>query len=494
MGHGVPDYGAGAGEHDHSHAEQFPRAETVELVARALHDDEASRRKRGRLQDALLGIAVTLIALGLPTGMVIGRMMIVVPSLDDHHFGTDWLRYLPTLWIHESTGLSAERTCFLVSALAFGAATMLLASWARRRGWSVQASWPALVAILLAPLIWLGGTTPGSAGVGFLAFVLVFVALDADESDAWKFALRASGVWIIAAFLHVWALLLWPAMAWRLMPLVWRRSGLALVPLLLAPVMWFALYRIGWNFDHPRPTFIPESAADSLLNALVPFSAIARYPGLEMEFRMPEATYLFGLGGMGFGLAGLALAAVQRRAEHTRRVGWLILFALGPLVVLFVGRGLEAEIPYVWFAPPAFVGLLELSARKRLLPWFAIAASLAAFGWVHWVDTDASWRRQVEVTLEPGDVVFTDRWDRGYLLRERYDIRALSPNLPFSEKSAASWGPSWVRKTLDACEQAMDENARDGHRVVLDGTFGDSWLTLDEFDEIKAHAKMTLPR
>lgn len=472
-------------DEDHEHAEAFPRIRTAQLVAETLDRDEDSRRRRERWQSVLLGVAVALIALGVPSGILVGRTLSVVVPSSHRAFDGDVLPGYVARALSTATGWTAERSWFAVSAVALGASVAIWHAWALRRAWSHGAVALALLAVVLAPTTWLAGTTPGTASCSILGATLVLLALDGDDDRVMSLSLRASGAWLFASFLSLSNVLSWPAVVWRVGRAAWRRSPSALVPVVLAPLVGFG----AWSSVHALARVDGErthSALRCLTAELLPNLA----PSIPEQPLPNEALAWVGwalLGGVLVGIVALSFA-VLRIGDSRPRLGTWVVFALAPIVA---GPGLYRDIPFAWLVPLGFVGLLEASRRWPFVAWFALAASLGAQV-VSWrLDTERPWRSAIEERLDPGDVVFTESRDRAYLLEQRYGLRAVVIGIQPGEVRDTS--PAGEDRALRYFESLMDERARTGSRVVLDSPTPDGGWTPEQRAELSKHANVTLP-
>lgn len=473
-------------DEDHGHAEAFPRIQTARLVAETLDRDESSRRRRERWQSTLLGVAVTLIALGLPSGILVGRTVSVVVPYSHLAFDVDCLPWFAARALSAATGWTAERSWFAVAALALGASVAMLHRWALRRGWSHGAVALALLVVVLAPTTWLAGTTPGTASCSLLGATVILVSLDGDDGDrVMSLSLRTSGAWLLASFLSLSNVLLWPAVAWRVGRAALRRSPGAIVPVVLVPLVgfgaWSAIHTLA-RADGDRT----HSALRSLTAELLPNLA----PSIPMQPNPNETLASSGwalLGGTLVGVVALLSAGVHRGAPRPRLGTWVV-FALAPMGV---GLGMYRDLPYVWLVPLGFVGLLEASRRWPIVAGFAVAASLGG-QFLSWrLDTERPWRTMIEERLDPGDVVFTESRDHGYLLEHRHGLRAVMTGIQSGEVRDTS--PAGEDRALRYFESLMDEQARAGHRVVLDSPALDDGWKPDQRAELSKHAALTLP-
>ena len=102
-------------EHAPVSGAEFPRARLHELI------DEAgvARARRERVQGWLLGIGLAILVLGLPSERLWGDMALVRMTAGSGETSTGVLFPLAKL-LSEVDGVSAERACFLLAALAYG--------------------------------------------------------------------------------------------------------------------------------------------------------------------------------------------------------------------------------------------------------------------------------------------------------------------------------------------------------------------------------------
>ena len=78
--------------------------------------------------------------------------------------------------------------------------------------------------------------------------------------------------------------------------------------------------------------------------------------------------------------ATAGLLFVVRRAfgpPEARPPAWMLVFALAPLVALGLGGVITFGVPYLWLAPIAFVGTLEIAQRSPRFAAIALAVDVA---------------------------------------------------------------------------------------------------------------------
>jgi len=387
----------------HEHGEAFPREETSELVGDALR----TQQRRAWIQDALITVALALLALGLPLERLLGKL----PAPHTARLGDD------LDWVLTSADRFDERVGFLISAVCFALGWLVLARAARRNAWD---SGPALRASLVAacaPVVLFAATTPGPAAAGWLGACLVLATLASEEAPAF---LRAI-CWLTASALHPWNLWLWPA--WLVRE---RRRRWCLGAGLIAA---FALFE---RFPH-RPREL--------------LAGLDGGPGPCVAW---WTLWIAGLGGAALGLLAL------RRSPPL----WLVAFALVPLVPLSLGGTIAYDLPWIWLAPLGWLGVLELEKLGRRTGWLlvvSIACAAASLVWVRWTDPERAWREVAEERLEPRDVVLTLSRTHRYLLGTRHGLQVWM--LP------ARWLPGPI---TDGFEAMLLEARGSGRRVVLD--------------------------
>ena len=495
MAHADHDHGPAGAEHAHGgedpHAkhEEFPRVLTTKLIAEAVDRDEARVRTRQRIQAFLVGIAVTFLALGMPSSVLIGRTMHVVPM--DEYFYTghpgwahcDPVPYFAVRALRALTGASRERCWFLVSALALGACAWSWTSFGFRRGWSPALVLPTVAAVVATPLYWLAGTTPGTAAVSMFGATLLFLALDARADRPWRSAAWGAVAWVLATLMSVSNLLLWPAFLLHVAVRHGRRApAVLLVPFAALGVLFGAHDALGViRFGDPYflPALLHQSYGCSTTDATIPAGA---------------GTYALLAGGawIGVGTALIVLLTTRKRSV------WWLVFAVLPSLMQWFGGGWLREIPFVELAPIALVGLLELGSRWKPAPWVSLAVGLAAFGLVPRLDYDRAWREAVETGLEPTDVVLVDDPRHHYLLVERYGLRCLRWRAG-DEFWLADPQPSAFEIVNAAVQRELDA----GHRIVLDPGYGERELgnyvnglyrlTPEELADLRRRAAVVLP-
>lgn len=442
--------------HEHAHAEEFPRLETVDLVARGLKREERATRWRERAQSLCVGLAVALIASGLPTEILVGRTRSVVPDdATDLLFG-DLLPRALARGIAALTGLSNERAWFALSATALGITTALLHRFARRRGAPHTLAAAALLAIVLAPTTWVAGTTPGTAGTTLLGATLVFLALARDDEDAGSFGLAAVGAGMIASWLGTPNVLLWPAILARVACRIRRWPAWSVV-VLGCCLLVLCVRSVGWRGFDPA---LDAGAATAPANPWI------------------DGGILVGL------LAGLVLAR-RRRTFDARLATWAV-FAAAPLLATGSVDGGRDEWPDLAWVPLAFLGLFAAGARARWVVVVALVASVAAHSLLARVDVHRAWRERIEERLEPGDVVVVDDARHAYLLRERYGLRVLHLRRPPGVSAQLD------EALVDSMIARMSAARSAGARVVLDVALVPGWLSADLRTELARHADVDL--
>jgi hypothetical protein len=408
------------GEHDHEHAEEFPRAETVELVGRALDSD--ARRKKW--QAALVALAVVLFALALPTERLFGRTVELVEATAHGRWSGPHLASSALAATLHALGMRAEPAWFLVSALGAGAAAFVMVIGAARRAVSTRASLLALAAIVLAPAFALAATTPSSAGTGLFGACLVFATLLAQRERP-KPRLAAS-MWFAASLLHAWNVLLLPAV-------ILAGGRRAVVPAFAALAGWLALVIAAGAREHDTAMKTLEHLGRTLL------AGASGGPG---PFLAWLAAIALGLAAGTFGLGVLLFSLGPIEMERPPK--WVFAFTLVPLFVLGLGGVATWDVPGLWFVPVAYLGLAGIVESRLASPVaLLVIAGLIVLGIarVGFLDDAREFRSAIERSGKEGLVVLTHDPERVYLLEQRYDLEAIdvSPALALDEPSRAAF-------------------------------------------------------
>lgn len=368
MSHGEHEH---RGDHDrHAHeAEPFPRIETATLVA----EEIAREQRRQRVQLAFVALGVMSIALGLPAHFEIGHSEPLVEATARGEWSAlDLGSSVLARVLHAALPVTAAQAWFLLSALALGATAALCMSMGRKRGFSATATILATLVVVAAPCAWIAGTTPGAAACGLFGATWLFAVLDSSAAggqldsanDARTFARRASIAWFFATLLHPWNAWLWPAYAWSLAR---RRRSMAAIAV-AALLAWAALVLGATAFEHGTealPKFL-GSAWRALL------AGGSGGPGPVFVWSI---AWTYALAGAGLGLLLVAKRAIGPRA--TRPPVWMMLFALVPLLALGLGGVATFDDPYLWLAPIALVGTLEILQRRPALAVLALGLDVA---------------------------------------------------------------------------------------------------------------------
>ena len=371
------DETAHAGHSAHE-TEPFPRMETAELVAEEL----SGERRRQRAQTVLIALGIAAIALGLPWRFEYEHHK---PAIEATARG-EWSALelgssLLAQALRAVLRVTPMQAWFLLSALALAATSALWMFMGRRRGYSTATTILATLVLVGAPVVWRAGTTPGAAACGLFGATWLFAALDVSRANAGRAAIaalrgedasagartferRATIAWLCAALLHPWNVWLWPAYAWSLAR--HRRSSPWLAVFALAA--WAALVVGATALEHGTSR-VPEFLATAWRTLLAGGSS---GPGPVLVWALAWMLLLAG--------ATAGLLFVAKRAfgpPEARPPVWMLVFALAPLVALGLGGVITFGVPYLWLAPIAFVGTLEIAQRSPRFAAIALAVDVA---------------------------------------------------------------------------------------------------------------------
>jgi hypothetical protein len=408
--------------------------------------EEDDRTGRPTLAGWLLGAGLAALALAFPQERLIGQFDSVTGAF---HLA---LR----AGIEQITSLRAEQAGFVLSAICYGACLPVTLSIARRLEFPFAVSLLASLVVLLSPVAWVAGTSPGPAALGLLLGLLLLGFLWQRERPVLGLVLGSWCLAVSCAPVSIWLL---PALAWAVTP-----GGKG------DPRRW-------------RATAIVVGVGLAWLAALLLTESDSGTPGLLTKAIFGGSggwgqILAFGAGLLpGLGLAALAAASLfllRRHESEAPPPRWLLLWCVLPLVVATLGGSPTWQIPYLWILPPALIGALDLLARadeRRLVPVAlgTVAAQLAillgALLILSSTDPLAPWRENAREALEPGDLVFTTRGDHAYLLRERWglEVQRVDSNTDSEQR-------------LEFARKATSE----GRRVVFDTDVLDGrWSTFE---------------
>jgi len=379
--------------HHHEHADLHSAAE---LIPPQVPESSPARRL---VAGWVLGAGLAALALAFPQERLIGQQ--VSRELDAWGGIPD-----PSAWLLERGG---ESVAFVVAALAYGACLPVCLSIARRAEHSLAVSLAASFAVLLSPVAWLAGTTPGPAALGLLASLLLLRSIWMRERPS---ILAVTALWCAAGWCTPVAVWLLPAVAWAV--------GAAGEDRPRGRVAGLAVLGLGVLFAVPIVLTSPTFARAAIFGGSGGWGQIVAW-----SFGWLPA----------LGVAGVATAALfllKRHESEERPPRWILVWCLLPLAAVALGGSPTWELPYLWILPPALIAGLDVLARieGRLAALVApgaiavqVALLLGVVAFLARTDPLAEWREVATETLEPSDVVLTTRGDHDYLLWRRWGLR-----------------------------------------------------------------------
>lgn len=379
--------------HHHEHADLHSAAELIPPQG-----PESSPARR-LVAGWVLGAGLAALALAFPQERLIGQQL--------HRELGDWGGIPdPSAWILERGG---ESVAFVVAALAFGACLPVCLSIARRAEHSFGVSLAVSLAVLLSPVAWLAGTTPGAAALGLLAMLLLWRSIWMKERPP---ILVVTALWCLASWCTPVAVWLLPAVAWAV--------GAAGDDRRRGRIAGLAVLGLGVLFA------LPIALASSTFARATVFGGSGGWGQIVA----------WGFGWLpALGVAGVATAVLfllKRHESEERPPRWLLVWCLLPLAAVALGGSPTWEICYLWILPLALIAGLDVLARLegRLTALVApaaialqVALLLGVVAFLARTDPLAEWRRVATETLEPGDLVLTTRGDHEYLLWRRWGLK-----------------------------------------------------------------------
>jgi len=372
----------------------FPRFTLRDLVA----EGERAFRMRTLAQAAVLGLALALVALALPTERLVGRGSALVTALSGE---APWYEIAafgataPLAALLEPLVGSLERAAFLVGALTWALALPWLTNLAMRAGAEPLTALAIGTAGAISPIGWCAATLPGPEAAGLLGATLVVHAMFSN-----RLGKRFVATIVLALVLDPFNALLFPAIALRL---ACERSFLGLGRYAFFAAVAVAAASgallVAWTTDSELVAPSRWIGACVLALTLAPCAFLLRRPKAKEESRPPAWLALVPVGA----IVGVAIPAFGPAAAP----------ALVPLVVTALGY-LAGQIDE---SPRVRVGLAALA-----LSAVATAASEAALAQS---DPDRRWRARAQALLEPEDLYATSNARRRYVLAERYGLDVL---------------------------------------------------------------------
>ncbi len=397
----------------------FPRHLTTQLI----EEGEERRSHREVLGGLVLGLALAAFALAFPQLRLIGQQVEHMDPADPLvPFVIDVLRRITVVHL----GMMPEQIGFVIAALAYGACLPVGLGVARRQGLGFGLALVGTLAVLLSPVAWVAGTTPGPEA---LALLFLFLALDALWGGEGARPLMAACYWVFAAACQ-------PALVW-------------LLPAVVVAGLRGQEKRFELGFSLPLIGGVLFLIFAMPLGVTLEWSELADRVSRSVRFGgsggwFEAGVWLVGLlPGLGLSLVALAsLFFLKRDASEERPPRWLALWCGLPLLALTLSGSPTWSIPYLWLLPPALIGACDLLARRA--EGFALGSSAlvlsgqatAIFG-VSLVlgstDPQASWRDQARTVLQEEDLVVTADAGHAYLIASRWGLTCLllqDPGIP----------------------------------------------------------------
>ena len=466
----------------------FPRHLTTQLI----EEGEGERSRREVLGGLLLGLGLAVFALAFPQERLIGQQVQHMDPADAMvQYVVDYLRGLSIRHL----AMMPEQLGFVLAALAYGACLPVSLAIARRQGCGFGLALVGSLAVLLSPVAWVAGTTPGLEAFALLFSLLCLHALWGHERPK---ALMATSWWALSAACT-------PANAW-LLPAVVRASlrsqkkrfelGFSL------PLIGITLFLL---FSIPVGVLLDvEEALTRVWRAML-FGGSGGWGQI--------VSWVLGLGpGLGLAVVGVGSLFLLKRGEsEARPPRWLLLWCALPALAVGLGGTPEWSIPYLWLVPPALIGTCDLLARRADdigLGWgvgilsLQVLAVIAAAMLLMGTDPQREWRTTAQARLQPGDYLFTASRERAYLAANRWGLScalvtpALGRAADEGKQGAINrlddlgefravefeWGAgSWGMALADDCF---------GQRVVLDTPYP---VSLSGFEDAFARAYEKFP-
>lgn len=309
----------------------------------------AALEQRERLQEAVLGLLFAALASLLPAAAPIGTLE-VLERLRGEPVVTQGLLFPVARGFVHAFGVTPEEALLALSAVFYGLSVTLVLATLRRLGFRRTASVPATLTAFLAPVAWLGATSPGDFAAGvFGSCALLASLLELKESVSRGYQWRAILLLGLATMLRAELVLLLPAVAWAAARHPARRAE--------AHVTWFSVVLVV-----TLSIVIGLSGPDEDARALhLARSALAGAdPALSALARWPLALVL----GFGAALLGLHALLIERRDPLGQRAPrWLVPWCLVILAPVAVGAP-EAGPSGSFLVPATALGVAEWLNRR----------------------------------------------------------------------------------------------------------------------------------
>jgi hypothetical protein len=448
----------------------FPRSTLRDLIRARVAGDES----RARWQISLFTFALALLALGLPTARLVGE-------------GPDLVRWTEAAaWMHVHVflmplaqalshlpGMGAERAWFLISALCWASTFPVLVGLCRGLGFRRSEAIAGAVLALSAPIAWLAATIPGPSAPGLLGGALLLRALlspsmKSEHAPRNGYRRAAISCWLFASLLDLSLSLLFPAVACAVLTAPrepdaesprrrWDAAALAFGALVFAGLLIGA-------------AFVPGAAfrgAEFLRQAWHSLTGDLQRPALSTTIWLVLLVPSLGLGTLGL----FYLAQRPRSRDEAPPPAWLAVWCAFPFLFQIVFGVPKLDMPAIILAPVLALGCASWIASwsdehraKRIVALIVgqvamLGAFCVALGQT---DPDLAWTRVAQKRLAASDLVLTRSRTHEYLLRHRFEVRALDLSAP--TRLAPDLQARWWSEARAQVESAHEAN----RRVVLD--------------------------
>ncbi len=450
----------------------FPRHATRDLV------EEGERRRRARLPlaAALLALGATLLALGSPSERLHGPGPALVDALAVGGLADLRALYLPLAQLVDALPrLTAERTAYLLSGLAFGALAWVVWRMGAAREASPHARVIAALLALASPAAWIAGRHPGpempAAACGAACFAVL-----ARAGRGRGRTVAAGALWLSAASLS-------PAWVWTLPAVAagaargasWWRAAIAWIALVvLGALAWLVgIAGVHW-IDGAAPWAYRDAGLDAL-RALSDADAGPAPARLGVALAAVGASWVGALGLLARDEHGGGVGGADGAPNASGRAPAWVLAWLASAVVAALCVPLDVALPAMLALPPLALGAYRLlgarpawtgRAATLSLVVAALAAAAGASAWWSAGDPDAAWRAVLQREARRGDVLLTTSWDRRYLAQRRYGLRAIDVG------GVARLSPGYRAEERVILERRLARVAATGARLVLDERVG----------------------
>lgn len=408
--------GSGPGKrHDEDPNRSFARF----LLTDILTDEEHARARRLAVAAWLLGAALALLALAMPTERLLGSGPEMVSRLATETSSgfLHWLHFgltaaLAELWT-KALGTTLEAGAYLTSALAYGLCLPALWHLARAVGATPGVALGLALLLLASPAAWLSGTLPGYEAAALLGLSL----------------------WLLAVFRQPRA---------RALEIVLLTAAVLLLPA-LAPISLITRRLHGGRTGPDRTGADRTRQAPSVVGLAIALVLIlpclrhwlwlgSVHDGLStVSLLAPRARLLWPAAPGAALLLARALREQPAREQESAPPSWLLVLTVALVVgALFSWPASVLTLPILAIAG-AYGCDQRSAARVRRLAVGLFAAQLALAVTccllVARTDPDAYWRERVTLGLDPDDALLTNSSRHGYLLRHRWGVATARPAL-----------------------------------------------------------------